>query len=583
MPKKESCVPYRNNNITLHSTEGVPIMPEKVIYAIIICFAIILVFIIFRLTSLKGQIKYLAQKLNTKINNVESDANKKIHSIEIELNSINNALNQAKEENKHLSDRIDQLQKQLDFYANIVEDSEKINATDDTENDAENSSEEINKVNGQTDKELDPEQEEALDLMLHSNKNMFITGKAGTGKSYLLSKFIKRTTKKALILAPTGIAALNVGGATIHSTFGYKNLIIGAFPTLKNIKEKNKVLLEQVEVIVIDEISMVSADTLEKIDILLKIINKTTAPFGNKQMLLFGDLFQLPPVTTKPEELYLEKEYGGVFFFHSNAYKNGDFHFAELTINHRQEKDKAFFEILNRIRVRDINDNDIMILNNSIRKVSSLEHILSVYPKREDAENLNIQRLGELPGHEYIYEAKVTFFKNKNLTKHMENSMPISKSLRLKVGALVMMVANDLGKRWVNGTMGIVKSLDEEKISVAINGKVYEITPMEFSETEATYNQATGKIEYENVLTVEQYPLVLAYAITIHKSQGMTYQQVACDLTRCFAPGQAYVALSRCTSLDGLVLLKHFSKTSLLVDSDVLKFYKDQVQKHGMQ
>lgn len=370
---------------------------------------------------------------------------------------------------------------------------------------------------------------------------------------------------------------MNVGGATIHSTFGYDNLENLSLDMISQktlrLKSEKQLILQRVSTIIIDEISMVRVDTLEKIDKILKIINNNDVPFGGKQLLLFGDLFQLPPIAKLPEREYLLDRYGGIHFFFSNAYKAGNFRFLELTINHRQKDDAEYFALLNRIREGKATTEDINTLNTRVVKDTSIyDRFTTLLPKKADVESINQHRIAQLDSIGYTYNAKVVLDKYPNKNHNLEAIFPIAHSLYLKKGALVMMVANDAEHRWVNGTLGIISSLTNNSISVAIDGRTYDIPPCDFTEQEITYED--GVIRYEDVLRIVQYPIVPAYAITIHKSQGQTFQNIVCDVNQCFANGQAYVALSRCASLNGLHLSRPISGASIRVDKDVLNFYR---------
>ncbi|MGM9601349.1 MAG: ATP-dependent RecD-like DNA helicase [Faecousia sp.] len=499
--------------------------------------------------------------------------------------------NQAKEI-QSLKATLAETKRILDFYKNIEEDSGNLNAPTDTQERRELLEQVAQQIisdkdqstgaafsQGDTKALLDAEQSLARNEMENSRRNYFITGKAGTGKSFLLDVFRKTTSKSHIVLAPTGIAALNVGGATLHATFGYHNLVNLDVDSISEktirLKSEKKMILKQVSTIIIDEISMVRADTFEKIDRILRVINSSDLPFGGKQMLLFGDLFQLPPVAQAKEMEFLHDKYGGIHFFCAKAYKQGDFQFFELTINHRQKEDADYFALLNRIRDGSTTAADIAVLNSKVvQDMSVYDRFTSLLPTKAEVERLNQNHLAGLDSKEYVYTAKITLDKYPGKNHNLESVFPVANSLRLKKGALVMMVANDSEHRWVNGTLGIVSKLSESSIFVAIDKRVYEVSPVEFSEQEVTY--ADGRIQYEDVLKVVQYPIVLAYAITIHKSQGQTYQNIVCDIDRCFANGQAYVALSRCASLDGLHLKQRVSGGSIRVDSSVLDFYRKQ-------
>ena len=429
---------------------------------------------------------------------------------------------------------------------------------------------------------LDEEQKKAFLMMEYSQENMFITGKAGTGKSFLLEVFERATRKKSIKLAPTGIAALNIGGVTLHSAFGFYNLeslnVEELSKSTLRIKSEKRMILKNVDVIIIDEISMVRVDVFEKIDKILRIINENDKPFGGKQMLIFGDVFQLPPIAKKQEIKYLTNRYGGIYFFYSDAYEN--FNFIELSLNHRQKDDSLFFEILNRIRDGKTTNDDINTLNKRlIQNSEEIRRVTTLFPNKSDAEMVNKKELKKIEAKEYSYNAKIVFNKKNQQTSNLNSIFPISDVLKLKRGALIMLVSNDPGKRWVNGTLGIVSSLKDDEIKVSIDGIIYDVTPVTFTEQEAVYKN--GRISYEDVLKIEQFPLVLAYAITIHKSQGMTYKKIACNISACFVSGQAYVALSRCSSLDGLYLLAEVTKDITKVDNDVKEFYLNQVNSNN--
>lgn len=419
---------------------------------------------------------------------------------------------------------------------------------------------------------LDEQQEKAYHMMENCTDNLFISGKAGTGKSFLLKLFSLGTQKKHLIVAPTGIAALNVNGVTIHSAFGYDNLELGNELEYIKLSNEKKEALRKIDVLIIDEISMVRADMLDKIDLIFQKLNNNTRLFGGKQIFVFGDLFQLPPIANGDENKYLQDRYGGIYFFQSDAYRNGNFQYIELFENHRQDGDLAFFNILNNIREGNITDGDIANLNRRYSPTIELRRVLKLFPKKEKVEQVNSEELSTINAKEYIFESITEYARDSNQTKNIENIFPISFSLKLKLGSLIMMVKNDVNKRWVNGTLGIISYVDENRLKVTIDGTEYEVEKEYFESKDAKY--LNGKIVYETALRVKQYPLILAYAITIHKSQGMTYKNVACDLSETFATGQSYVALSRCSSLDGLHLMSRITGKEIKVSPSITSFYK---------
>ena len=439
---------------------------------------------------------------------------------------------------------------------------------------------------------LDSEQRTILERILGTQDNMPVTGKAGTGKSFLLRALLECSEGKTLPMAPTGVAALNINGVTIHSALGFRNLEgidvddINR-STLRLKKEKQSVLLAASR-IVIDEASMIRSDTFEKMDRILQVVCKNGRPFGGKQIILFGDIFQLPPVVKGGEEFELIERFGGVHFFETLSYKQGRFAFVELSTNHRQEDDRPFFEILNRVRSGQASESDIDALNQRvIRGDEPAENgTVRLFPKKKDAESFNNLVLSKINSAEHKFMANV-WSRNKQPVRSLEKRFPIAQCLRLKVGAQVMMITNDSQKRWANGTMGVVERIERREssesssrqgpieVTVRFGDKAYAIPKATFTEEEAV--ERGGSIEYEPVVEVKQFPMVLAWALTIHKSQGLTYDRVTCGLNGCFSPGQAYVALSRCKSLNGLHLTGEVSQADLLVDQDVVDFYERQV------
>lgn len=466
-----------------------------------------------------------------------------------------------------------ELKSQLEFFTKIESDSTELNA--------DTPSKQVS-VTATTPQEesapgLDEEQKAAYDLVMNTEENVFITGKAGTGKSYLLRTLVNDITKKTVVLAPTGIAALNVQGATLHSTFGYGNLVDLDIDQITadtiRLKSEKKKLLSKVETIIIDEISMVRSDVFSKIDRILQVLNNSEKPFGGKQMVIFGDLFQLPPIAKKTEWRFLIDRFGGRHFFHSPAYEAAGFHLFELTINHRQKDDVAFFELLNRVREGSANRDDIAILNDRAdADITAERRITKLFSHKADAERVNSEELAKIPAKEYVFPCEILYSKNDLTQNAIDDLFPITANLRLKLGALIMMVTNDRNQRWVNGTLGVISSINENEIKVRIDGYEYEIHREGFKQSEAIYEN--GRISYQITCEVVQFPVILAYAITIHKSQGMTYKKIGCDINKCFEPGQAYVALSRCTNLDGLYLLDRVRPDRLQVDGEVAEFYK---------
>lgn len=331
-----------------------------------------------------------------------------------------------------ISKENEQFRKKLEFFTEIGEDSKRLNEIDDADEqeailaqallETQAREEATNKGKSILDEirvsevadlgssVLDEVQNRAYSAMENTNNNFFITGKAGTGKSFLLTLFTTASKKKTLTVSPTGISALNIGGATIHSAFGFHNLVDLNVEDINinniRLRSEKQLILKHVETIIIDEISMVRADTFDKIDRILKVINNNNRPFGGKQIIAFGDLFQLPPITKRDEEQYLREKYGGIFFFFSHAYKDGDFKFIELIKNHRQENDARFFEVLNRMREGRITDEDIALVNERVCvNGDELRRVVRLFPRKQEAEQVNALELEGIPAREYTSEA----------------------------------------------------------------------------------------------------------------------------------------------------------------------------------
>lgn len=410
----------------------------------------------------------------------------------------------------------------------------------------------------------------ALDLLEHGSTNLFITGRAGTGKSTLLHLFKKTTRKKVVVLAPTGVAALNVGGQTIHSFFGFPpKLFSSADLKLK----KRSQIFRAVEVIVIDEISMVRADLLDHIDYVLRIYRTNDMPFGGVQMVFVGDLFQLPPVVSTPyERHYFQSTYESPYFFSAKAFDKGfELETFELRKIYRQEE-RRFINILEAIRSGDVDKDLLMDLNeNAIArdKVPSDEFI-TLTTRNIVAKRINAARLEALnvPGN--IFQAKVDGHFNPSL-------FPTDALLHLKVGARVMFLKNDPGKKFVNGSIGTVHNIDGEELKVKLdnNGQEHIIT-VEKQEWEIIRYEAgsSGNIVSKVIGSFIQMPVKLAWAITVHKSQGKTFDKVLIDLQGgAFEHGQTYVALSRCRTMEGILLRHPVKYRDVLIDERVVDYY----------
>jgi ATP-dependent exoDNAse (exonuclease V) alpha subunit len=420
--------------------------------------------------------------------------------------------------------------------------------------------------------DFNPQFQRALDIMEKTHRNVFITGRAGTGKSTLLNYFCEHTDKKAVILAPTGVAAINVGGQTIHSFFGFKPDV-----TLRAIRKKyrdeKKNIYRKMEAIVIDEISMVRADLLDCVDKFLRMNGPDeTLPFGGVQMIFIGDLYQLPPVVTGHEREIFREHYTTPYFFSAKVFQELEWEFIELEKIYRQ-KDDEFIRLLNAIRNRTVTDDDLSLLNQRFAPnfaAPTDDFYIYLTTTNEMADRLNEEELAKLPGRaRSVYGIIEGDFGKEYL--------PTALELNLKKGAQIMLLNNDAAGRWVNGTvgkmMGFKKDEEGEEVILARldNGKKVEITP--YTWEIFRFFLKKGELSSESVGSFTQLPVRLAFAVTIHKSQGKTFERAVIDVGKgTFAHGQMYVALSRCTTLEGIVLMKPIRKNHVLMDWQVVKF-----------
>ena len=427
-----------------------------------------------------------------------------------------------------------------------------------------------------------------------THQNIFLTGKAGTGKTTLLRKIKETTHKNVAIVAPTGIAALNAGGVTIHSFFQlpFAGFIpeFGAQPdfsqtvkfetkeTLKRHMTMNKTriqLIRNIELLIIDEVSMLRADLLDAIDWTLRNVRRIHEPFGGVQVLFIGDLLQLPPVVKQEEWQVLSRYYNGIFFFHARVFQETQPLYIELSTIYRQQ-DQAFIQVLNNLRNNEISAADVEILNQYVQPdfdPTSNEGYITLTTHNVKADEMNAKALAALPGKKVSYAAEITG----DYPKHL---FPLEETLELKIGAQVMFVKNDLSfdKHYFNGKMGKIAALSDQEITVYFPEEKKTITVEKFEWTNIRYalNQATGEITEETLGTFVHYPLKLAWAITVHKSQGLTFEKAVLDVADVFAPGQAYVALSRLRTLDGLVLTKPMRMNGLSNDQQVVAFSQNK-------
>ena len=418
--------------------------------------------------------------------------------------------------------------------------------------------------------ETNLEQQKAFDLVANTNTSLFITGKAGTGKTTFVKRIQKEIEKNFLVLAPTGIAALNVGGQTMHSFFGFPLEVVGP-QTSMEVSIDKRTVLEKTDTIIVDEASMVRADLVDGMDRFLCALTHSHLPFGGKQVVFVGDLFQLPPVYRRgtAEETMLRVMYGDgtPYFYKANVMKRMNLPKIEFQKVYRQ-KDQPFLSILDRMRLGENTQEDFDIINEQVRPDDKVgDYSVTLASLNDTVESINSKRLDEIDSEEFCYEGKVE-------GKFKIKDAPVPMELRLKVGAQVIFCRNDYSKEVVNGTIAKVTKLDEEHIKVVLeDGKELEVEKMTWESKESVYNPTTRRLESEVVGTFVQYPIKLAWAITIHKSQGMTFDRMHLDLKRgTFAPGQAYVAISRMRTMEGLTLSNRLCPHHIIQNAEIKAF-----------
>ncbi len=416
----------------------------------------------------------------------------------------------------------------------------------------------------------------ALELLENSSENAFITGKAGTGKSTLLQYFRENTDKNVVILAPTGVAALNVKGQTIHSFFRFPTIIT---PQTVRDKKPSKTFLEllkRLDTVIIDEVSMVRADLMDCIDEALRFCLKSEEPFGGLQMVFIGDLYQLPPVVAGQEEKELFRTYyESPYFFDAKVFENFNMKFIELEKIYRQ-KDVEFIKLLNKIRNNSVEEADIKKLNsrqNADFDEDSDEFYITLTTTNSAADVINYQELDYLWSEAKIYHGEVS-------GEFERKQYPTPLELELKVGAQIMLLNNDPAGRWANGSVGKILGIgvDEDEQSVLVvelsGGDKVEVSPYTWKVSRYFFNKKENRLDAEIIGSFTQYPVRLAWAVTIHKSQGKTFDRVIVDIGKgAFVHGQVYVAISRCTNFEGLILKKPILKKHIWMDWKIVRFF----------
>ena len=415
--------------------------------------------------------------------------------------------------------------------------------------------------------------EDILELLEEDTQHfIYLTGAAGTGKTTLIERVKDESLLKKMVVAPTGVAALNIGGSTINSAF---RIGFDTFPVIQESKDPRfKKLLKNLELLIIDEISMVRAPMLDAISETLQIHRNSSKPFGGIHVLACGDLFQLPPVVKENEESAIFERYGSVYFFSADNFKAIEKPiFFELVSSFRQQDDKEFYNLLNNVRLGKNLESSINMINKTCHNPEfDTESSLIITSRKYRAEQINDEMLSRIDG-------PMTAAKSKEQGELNENDLPAPRELRVKEDAKVMFIKNDPDGRWVNGTIGVVIDCSDKNkkvIKVKVDKEVFKVKREEWNKVRYVYDEYNDEMEEEVVSSFKQFPLKLGWAVTIHKAQGLTLDSCSVDLGEgAFATGQAYVALSRCKTLDSLNLYRELKVQDALVDPDIQDFHAE--------